>query len=115
MVRAALDELNAASDAGEEPDRLCRLDAAFHLTITAAADNRSLRQTSNVLHDMILADMETTLLIPGRIEIAHRDHERIYVALAGHDPAAARRASRAHIRGAHLAASRRLAAASDPV
>ena len=109
-VRAALDKLNAASDAGEEPDQLRQLDAAFHLAIAAVAGNRFLRQTSHVLHNMVLAGMQTTLLIPGRIEVARRDHERIYTAIVARDPAAARRAARAHIRGAHAAAARRLAA-----
>ncbi len=114
-VRTALDQLNRATDTGEEPDQLRRLDAAFHQAIAVMAGNRFLRQTSHVLHNMVLAGMQTTLLIPGRIEVARRDHERIYSAIAAHDPAAARRAARAHIRGAHAAAARRLATEVEPV
>lgn len=114
-VRAALDQLNEAIDAGDDPDRLRQFDAAFHQAIAAVAGNRFLRQTSHVLHNMVLAGMQTTLLIPGRIEVARRDHERIYASIEAGDAAAARRAARAHIRGAHAAAARRLAAEAQPV
>lgn len=108
-VRTALDKLNKAGEAeGVDYDELRQLDANFHLSIAVAAGNRFLRQTSNVLHSMVLSGMETTLLIPGRIETARQDHERIYSALAQHDATRARRAARAHIRGAHSAAARRL-------
>lgn len=114
-IRAALDQLNDAILAGAHPDRLRQLDAAFHQAIAVVAGNRFLRQTSHVLHNMVLAGMQTTLLIPGRIEVARRDHERIYAAISAGDPAAARRAARAHIRGAHAAANRRLAAEAQPM
>lgn len=111
-VRTKLDTLNGAGEAATiDYDELRRLDADFHLAIAVAAGNRFLRQTSGVLHDMVVSGMETTLLIPGRIEIARTDHERIYACLAEHDAAGARRAARAHIRGAHSAAARRLAGA----
>lgn len=108
-VRVALDKLNKAGEAAVvDYDELRQLDADFHLAIAVAAGNRFLRQTSNVLHGMVLSGMQTTLRIPGRIEIARRDHERIYASLLAHDAAGARTAARGHIRGAHAAARRRL-------
>lgn len=108
-VRAALDALNAAGEAPRpDYDKLRQLDADFHLAIAVAAGNRFLRQTSSVLHNMVLSSMQTTLLIPGRVVIARRDHERIYAALERADVAGARQAARAHIRGARSAAARRL-------
>lgn len=108
-MRAALDKLNVAGEGGEvDYDRLSQLDADFHIAIAEAAGNRFLKQTSNVLHNMVLSGMQTTLLIEGRIEIARQDHERIYTALVAQDAAAARRAARSHIRGAHAAALRRV-------
>ncbi|MGI8869076.1 MAG: FadR/GntR family transcriptional regulator, partial [Mycobacteriales bacterium] len=59
-------------------DRLAALDAGFHLAIAAAAGNRFLRQTSGVLHDILLTGMETTLTIPGRAELSRIDHDTIY-------------------------------------
>ncbi len=106
-IRAALDALNDAIDSGvAEQDQLAKLDAEFHLAIVAAAGNRFLRQVSNVLHELIMSGMETTLLIPGRLDISRSEHERIYDALAEHRPAAARKAVRLHVRGAHRAAVR---------
>lgn len=108
-VRAALDVLNAVGSAADvDYDELRQLDAAFHIAVAVAAGNRFLRQTTGVLHGMVLSGMQTTLQINGRVPIARRDHERIYAALAAGDPAAARTAARAHIRGARTAALSRL-------
>ncbi|HEY6738230.1 MAG TPA: FCD domain-containing protein [Actinopolymorphaceae bacterium] len=113
-LRGLLDELDAEFEAGMtcgEPDfeRLAGLDAAFHLGIAAACGNQFLRQTSHVLHDMLMSGMETTLLIPGRREKSRREHVRILEALASGDGAAAGRAARAHIRSARAAAMGRMA------
>jgi GntR family transcriptional regulator, transcriptional repressor for pyruvate dehydrogenase complex len=108
-VRKALDALNAAGEAVDpDYDAVRQLDANFHLAIAVAAGNRFLRQTSNVLHNMVRSSMQTTLLVPGRVAISRRDHERIYAALERHDVAGARQAARAHVRGARAAAARLL-------
>jgi len=108
-IRGILNRLNSAGEAKSvDYSTLTQLDADFHIAIAAAAGNRFLKQTSSVLHSMVLSGMQTTLLIEGRIEISRQDHERIYQALADGDAAAARRAARAHIRGAHSAALRRV-------
>lgn len=106
---AALDELNQASGI-DPPDfaALRALDAAFHMRIVEAADNRFLRQTLGVLQEMLATGMETTLLIPGRMEKSRAEHERILEALRRGDAAAARNAARRHIRSAQAAARRRL-------
>ncbi len=108
-LRATLDRINAIVTTGPvDFGRLRQLDTEFHMAVAAAAGNRFLRQTSHVLHDMLHSGMETTLTVPGRPELSRRDHERLYRALAAHDPAAARRAVRRHIRAAHSAAVRRI-------
>lgn len=108
-VRTALDDLNLAGEAaGIDYDRLRQLDAAFHIAVAVAAGNRFLRQTTGVLHSMVISGMQTTLQITGRVAIARRDHERIFAALAASDPGAARVAARGHIRGARAAAMRQL-------
>ncbi|MFC7406405.1 FadR/GntR family transcriptional regulator [Georgenia alba] len=107
-------ELDAAfDDDSGEFQRLARLDATFHLAIAQAAGNRFLRQTTDVLHDILIEGMKTTLLIPGRREKARKQHERIVAALQRRDPAAAGRAAAAHIRSAHAAATERIAAERD--
>lgn len=106
-----LDELDAAFEADPADfERLARLDAGFHLLIADIAKNRFLHQTSNVLHEMLMSGMETTLLIPGRRERSKLQHLRILDGLKTHDANAARRAARAHIRSAHRAALDRIAA-----
>lgn len=110
-LRAILTELDAAFDADSDDfQRLAQLDASFHLGIAELAQNRFLRQTSHVLYDILISGMKTTLLIPGRREKSRRQHDQILAALAARDPAAARRAARAHIRSAHRAALERIAA-----
>ena len=109
-VREALDALNAAAE--REPrefTELQRLDSAFHLAIVDAAGNRFLRQTLDVLQEMLSRGMQTTLMVPGRLERSREDHERILTALLAGDPAAARNAARRHVRAAHRTAIRRLA------
>jgi GntR family transcriptional regulator, transcriptional repressor for pyruvate dehydrogenase complex len=110
-LRSTLDQLDAAFD-DDAPDfeRVANLDATFHLTIARAAGNRFLQQTSNVLHEILLSGMETTLLIPGRREKSRREHHRILAALSDGNPAAAGRAARAHVRSARGAALDRMAA-----
>ncbi|HVX44554.1 MAG TPA: FadR/GntR family transcriptional regulator [Mycobacteriales bacterium] len=109
-LRKILDKMGSMIDARRPLnfDALAALDVDFHMGIIAAAGNRFMRQTSGVLHEMLLSGMETTLAIPGRPESSRRDHEQIYAALVAHDPSAARKASRAHIRAAHAAALRRI-------
>ncbi|PSL08418.1 GntR family transcriptional regulator [Haloactinopolyspora alba] len=114
QLRAVLDDLDAAFDTDPADFRqLATLDATFHLTIADIADNRFLRQTSHVLHDILISGMKTTLLIPGRREKSRDQHDRILGALEANDAAAAARAARTHIRSAQRAALDRLAAESD--
>lgn len=108
-LREVLDKMEAMV-AERDYEGLRDLDAKFHLMIAACADNRFLQQTSVVLSEMVISGMQTTLSIPGRPEASRRDHERIYSALAAHDPAAARRAAKSHIRSARNAALRRVVA-----
>jgi GntR family transcriptional regulator, transcriptional repressor for pyruvate dehydrogenase complex len=109
-LRSILDQLDAAFDADPEDfQTLAQLDASYHLAIADIARNRFLKQTSHVLHDILMSGMKTTLLIPGRREKSKGEHERILAALEAGDPPAARRAAKAHIRSAHRAALDRIA------
>ena len=109
-LRTTLQDMAMIVDGPGETDfdRLAALDVQFHMGIATAAGNRFLHQTAGVLHDMLRSGMRTTLTIPGRALRSRRDHESIYTALRSHDPVAARKAARAHIRGAHAAAIRRV-------
>jgi GntR family transcriptional regulator, transcriptional repressor for pyruvate dehydrogenase complex len=101
----ALDALNAAIPGRKRDyDRLQQLDAAFHMRIVEAAGNRFLRQTLGVLQEMLAAGMQTTLLVPGRLESSRTEHGQILDALRNGDATAARAAARRHIRRARAAA-----------
>jgi GntR family transcriptional repressor for pyruvate dehydrogenase complex len=109
-LQQTLDELDAAfDDETADFERLARLDASFHLTIAQIAGNRFLRQTTDVLQEILIEGMQTTLLMPRRREISRKQHERILEALRKHDPAAAGRAAQTHVRSAHQAALDRIA------
>jgi GntR family transcriptional regulator, transcriptional repressor for pyruvate dehydrogenase complex len=89
-------------------DRLQQLDADFHLAIVEAAGNTFLQQTLGVLQDILHKGMQTTLMLPGRVEQAREDHQRILDALLAADPEAARRAALHHVESARATAMQRL-------
>jgi GntR family transcriptional regulator, transcriptional repressor for pyruvate dehydrogenase complex len=104
-VTRAYEELAAA---GTRPrtgwPRLQQLDAAFHLRIVEAAGNRFLARALGVLYELPGRGPDAVLRVPGRIAKSRREHKRILDALLAGDPAGARRAAAAHIRGARSAA-----------
>lgn len=103
-----LERQEAARAAPVDFDRLSALDAAFHLAIVELAGNRFLLQTVGVLQEMLASSMETTLRIPGRLELSRRDHQDIFDAIAARDPRAARRAAHRHVDDARAAALLRI-------
>ncbi|PSL00634.1 GntR family transcriptional regulator [Murinocardiopsis flavida] len=88
-------------------------DARFHMAIVDAAGNRFLQQTLGVLQRILAEGMETTLTVPGRLERSRAEHERIFTAIVGGDPGAAKRHIGTHIRNARKAAMGRLAEAGS--
>lgn len=92
----------------EEPDwvELQQLDAAFHEAVVRVAGNRFLLRTLGVLNEIMAAGMETTLRYPGRLNQSAKEHRKILEAIKEGNARSARAAARAHIRGAHSAASR---------
>jgi GntR family transcriptional repressor for pyruvate dehydrogenase complex len=108
-VGRALEAVNEAAerDPVDFAD-LARLDAAFHLQIVEAAQNRFLSRTVGVLQEILSKGMQTTLTIPGRLGQSRRDHAAIWKAIRAGDPDAARDAAIAHIHGARDAALDRI-------
>lgn len=97
----------AADETPRDFDRLQALDAAFHLAIVQAAGNTFLQQTVDVLQRILHEGMQTTLMVPGRVEQSRIDHERILKALEAGDGDEARAAALDHVHGARAAAMRR--------
>ena len=88
--------------------RLKRLDAEFHIRIVGLANNQFLSRTVEILQEIVISGMETTLTIPGRVAQAGRDHRAIFEAICCGDSEAAGAASLDHIRGARKAALERV-------
>ncbi|MEU5848366.1 FadR/GntR family transcriptional regulator [Saccharopolyspora shandongensis] len=89
-------------------ERLQQLDEAFHLAIVEAAGNKFLQQTLGVLQQILHQGMQTTLMVPGRVEAAREDHQRILDALLAGDSEAARQAALHHVHSARATAMQRL-------
>jgi GntR family transcriptional regulator, transcriptional repressor for pyruvate dehydrogenase complex len=104
-LRATLNQMQQIT-AGQVIDyeQLQILDAKFHLTIVGIAGNRFINQTLGVLQDVMRMSMETTLRLPGRIEISRKEHEAILKAIEDRDGELAASLSRAHITGARRTA-----------
>jgi GntR family transcriptional repressor for pyruvate dehydrogenase complex len=85
-------------------EQLKFLDAKFHLTIVGIAKNRFLNQTLHVLQEVMGMSMETTLRLPGRIEISAKEHNAILSAIERGDGNAAAKLTHAHIAGARQTA-----------
>lgn len=100
-LRATLNQMQQiTSQPNIDYDQLQILDAKFHLTIVGIAGNRFINQTLGVLQDVMRMSMETTLRLPGRIEISRDEHEAILKAIEDRDGELAATLSKAHITGA---------------
>jgi GntR family transcriptional repressor for pyruvate dehydrogenase complex len=107
-LRKVIDEQEKAYVEPVDYDRLKYLDSTFHMTVVKMARNRFLTQTFGVLQEIIDKGMETTLQVPGRLEMSRNDHRRIFEAICDHDTDAAAKAADSHIEGTRTAAMERL-------
>ena len=104
-LRATLNQMAAIAQGPDiNYEQLKFLDAKFHLTIVGIAKNRFLNQTLHVLQEVMGMSMETTLRLPGRIEIAAKEHEAILAAIENGDGELAAKLSLGHIAGARKTA-----------
>jgi len=76
---------------------LGRLNDAFHKAMHAAAHNRYLYRSLELIDDSLALLGLTTYSIPGRTVEAGREHVKIYRAIAARDPEAAFTAAKGHI------------------
>lgn len=93
----AMEEAHGGTDPGQEADA----DAQFHLSIAAAAHNVVLYHVMRGLFDLmkggIAVSRELLYEKEGVRERLLSQHRELYEAVAGGDPAAARRAAEAHL------------------
>ena len=104
-LRATLNQMSAIAESDDvDYEQLKFLDAKFHLTIVGIAENRFINQTLHVLQEVMGMSMETTLRLPGRIEISANEHLAILDALERGDGELAAKLTHAHIAGARKTA-----------
>ena len=105
MLRTTLNQIQEiSSQVPVDFDQLQILDAKFHLTIVGIAGNRFINQTLGVLQDVMKMSMETTLRMPGRMEISSNQHREILAAIENGDGELAAKLTKAHISGARKTA-----------
>jgi GntR family transcriptional repressor for pyruvate dehydrogenase complex len=109
-LRKILDELDGTTTQPIDVELITKLDSKFHMHVVKMAGNRFLQQTLGVLQEMLATGMETTLTIPGRIEMARIEHFRILAALQAGDEDGAAAAAKWHILSAHKANVKRFEA-----
>jgi DNA-binding GntR family transcriptional regulator len=90
----------AEAAAKDDPNKLVIINSELHQTIYAAAHNRYLLQALNTVVDTLGLLRHSTFVLPGSIELAHREHLKIIAAIRKHKPHDAEELAREHIRHA---------------
>jgi DNA-binding GntR family transcriptional regulator len=91
----------AAAEAGEKnPEKFFVINGELHQTLYGAAHNPYLMQSLNSIVDTLGLLRHSTFILPGSIELAHREHLKIIRAVRDHKAAEAERLAREHIRHA---------------
>jgi len=103
LISRRYNELAAARDRDIDAAGHARLDHAFHLAICEASHNPVLVHTLGSLNDLMLSSVFASISnlyhrSPHKRQI-DRQHARLFKAVTGKLPDAARRAAREHIRG----------------
>ena len=91
---------DAEAGAKTDPNRLVIINSQLHQTMYAAAHNRYLLQALNTVVDTLGLLRHSTFVLPGSIELAHREHLKIIAAIRKRRPDDAEELARQHIRHA---------------
>jgi DNA-binding GntR family transcriptional regulator len=98
---ARLSEIAAAEAvAKNDPNKLVIINSQLHQTMYAAAHNRYLLQAVNTVVDTLGLLRHSTFVLPGSIELAHREHLKIIAAIRKRKADNAEKLARQHIRHA---------------
>lgn len=105
ILRATLNQMDSiAASPDIDYEQLKFLDSKFHLTIVGIAQNRFLNQTLHVLQEVMGMSMDTTLRLPGRLEISAKEHAAILDAIETGQGDLASKLVHQHILGARQTA-----------
>jgi DNA-binding GntR family transcriptional regulator len=97
-VEQLFDIMAREAAASDDPEKLVVINGELHQTIYAAAHNRYLLQSVNTVVDALGMLRHSTFVLPGSIELAHRDHLLIVNAIGERNSQDAERQARVHIR-----------------
>jgi DNA-binding GntR family transcriptional regulator len=99
VLQAAADRAEALDPGAPAPDHYLA-NRTFHHALSAAAHNHVLTDQQRQLDLRVAALRATTLILPGRVQIANAQHQAIVAAVVGRDSAQASAAAEAHLRDA---------------
>jgi len=98
---ARLSEIAAAEAAAKhDPNKFVIINSKLHQTMYAAAHNRYLLQALNTVVDALGLLRHSTFVLPGSVELAHREHLKIIAAIRKRKLDDAEERAREHIRHA---------------
>ncbi len=83
--------------AKNDPQELVVINGELHRTLYDAAHNRYLLQSINTVVDALGLLRHSTFVLPGSIELAHREHQQIIRAIRDHKSEEAERFAREHV------------------
>jgi len=83
--------------AKHDPAKLVAINSELHQTLYAAAHNRYLLQSITTVVDALGLLRHSTFVLPGSIELAHREHLQIIKAIRDRKSAQAERLAREHV------------------
>ena len=100
---ATLEDLNRKMNVAKDEDRgkFQQLDLEFHLSIAASSKNEVLAELLGHIRGALQELIRKSLLLPNGMNLACKQHEKILAALKQRNPAAARKAIRAHLSTIH--------------
>ena len=92
----------AATEASEKnhPEKLVIINGELHQTLYGAAHNPYLLQSLNSIVDALGLLRHSTFVLPGSIELAHREHLKIIRAIRDRKSSEAEKLAREHVRHA---------------
>jgi len=99
-VERLLEIVAKEAAANKNPRKLVIINSELHQTIYAAAHNRYLLQSVNTVVDALGVLRHSTFVLPGSIQLGHREHLRIIGAIRDRKPKLAESLVRVHIRHA---------------
>ena len=91
---------NCEARAKNDPAKLVIINSELHQMLYAAAHNRYLLQSITTVVDALGLLRHSTFVLPGSIELAHREHLQIIKAIRDRKSAQAERLAREHVKHA---------------